>query len=190
MNVLNRILIILLDLVMIVVTAAIDAVALGWLPLHEFSQTHWFYNRLAPFTGVRGWDYNETLIICSGLLFLGLVLLGFEFATLFHRRDALMLQRDGLGRVTVDRAVVRAMASHEAGQVAGVMSFDPHVAQDRSGLQIQGRLAVEPQANLSQVTQEVQSRVKEGLERSTGWPVEDVRVEAGLPARNGGRHLR
>lgn len=190
MNALNRILIILLDLVLLVCCAAITAVTVGWLPLSDLSRTHWFYDRLAPFATISGTDEIETLAICSGLLLLGLILLAFEIGSLIPGERPLTLKQDGLGRVTVDRDLVRELTSREASQVPGVTRFQPQIQQDRAGFRIRGRLSVEPAANLAEVTQQVQDRIKTTVERSLGQPVEEVRLNARLATLTGGHRVR
>jgi uncharacterized alkaline shock family protein YloU len=189
MNALNRLLIVLLDLVLLVCCGAIVVVTVGWIGLSDFASIHWVYDRLAPFAGMSGADEIETLAIGSALLLLGLVLLVFELATLIPGERPLTLKEDGLGRVTVDRDVVRELASREARQVPGVVRFRPQVTQNRAGVEIRGPLAVEPAANLAEVTQQVQDRIKTTVERALGQPVGDVRLDAELASLDHGRRV-
>jgi uncharacterized alkaline shock family protein YloU len=180
MNTLNRLLLILVALALLASASAIIVVTLGWLPLHDVAQIPWVADRLAPFTQLSDTVKVKALAIGSGLLLVGLLLLVLEVVTLLPGEQPLTLKQDGLGRVTVDRKVVQELANREAVQVPGVLRFTPQLQQNRTGLKIRGRLAVEPAANLMEVTQQVQERVKTIVERSLGQPVEDVQLDARL----------
>jgi uncharacterized alkaline shock family protein YloU len=190
MNALNRLLLILVALALLACAGSIILVTLAWLPLHDVAGIPWVSDRLTPFTHLSDTNEVKTLAICSGLLLVGLLLLVVEVVTLLPGEQPLTLKQDGLGRVTVDREVVRELANREAGQVPGVLRFTPQLQQNRNGLKIRGRLAVEPAANLVDVTQQVQERVKIMVERSLGQPVEDVRLDAHLAPLTSGHRVR
>ena len=176
MNGFNRTLLVLSALVIMIGCGAVIAASLGWLPTQNLGGTAWFHDRLAPFAQLTGPTQVEALIVASGILLLAILLLMFEVVTLVPSGGPITIRRAGLGSVTVDDDVVKELARREASQVQGVIAFQPQVGQARSGLLISGRLAVRPDANLAEVSQQVQDRIKAAVEQSLTLQVQDVRL--------------
>ena len=178
MNVFNRLLLILLDLLLLVTAGAVLLTTLGVTQPKQLAPTPWFVDRLVPFTQLdpttRGWTVGVSIV----LLLLGLLLLFFELRPGPRQAPRIMLKQDGLGRVTMARDGVRELADREAGQVAGVMEVRSHVEEDAAGLRILCRLSVDPTRSVPEVTQELQERLKAAVEHHLGRPVAEVRVDA------------
>jgi uncharacterized alkaline shock family protein YloU len=60
-------------------------------------------------------------------------------------------------------------------------------AESDGGLQVRCRVAVDPAASIPALTQELQARVKAAVEHTVGRPVTEVRVDAHVAPRTGGR---
>jgi len=194
MNVFNRLLLILLDLLLLVTAGAVLLTTLGVTQPKQLAPTPWFVDRLVPFTQLdpitRGWTVGVSIV----LLLLGLLLLFFELRPGPRQAPRIMLKQDGLGRVTMARDGVRELADREAGQVAGVMEVRSHVEEDAAGLRILCRLSVDPTRSVPEVTQELQERLKAAVEHHLGRPVAEVRVDAQVAPlvsdRRAGRRAR
>ena len=190
MNVVNRILIILLALLMLVAGGAVLLVALDVVEPAQLAPTAWFQDRLDPFTGLESATQAWTVGVCIALLLLGLVLLFFELKPSDKERW-MTLKEDGLGRITVARDAIAALVNREAMQVPGVMEGRAKVEEDKGRLRIWERVSVDPAAQLPELTQAVQKRIKETVEYHLGRPVADVRVDAQLePLEHSGRRVR
>jgi hypothetical protein len=191
MNVFNRVLIILLDLLLLVVTSAVLLVSFGLARPEQLAPTSWWQDRLVPFTQLAFATWGWTVGICGALFLLGLLLLFFELRPPPREAPQLVLKQDGLGRVTVTRDGVRELVGREAGRVAGVMEVRPRVEENSKGMRILCRTSVDPTANMPELTREVQERVKAAVEHHLGRQVAEVRVDAQLEPLDGpGRRAR
>jgi len=193
-NVFNRLLIILLDLLLLVVAGAVLLVALGLTRPGQIAPTPWFVDRLVPFTQLDPTTWGWTVGVSIVLLLVGLLLLFFELRLGPREAPRITLKQDGLGRVTVVRDGVRHLVDREAGRVAGVMEVRSHVEEDPAGLRILCRLSVDPTRSVPELTQELQERLKGVVEHHLGRPVAEVRVDAQVAPlmsdRRAGRRVR
>ncbi len=194
MNVFNRLLIILLDLLLLVAAGAVLLVTLGVTPPEQLAPTPWFVDRLVPFTQLDPTGWSWTVGVSIVLLLVGLLLLFLELRPGPREAPRIMLKQDGLGRVTVARDGVRHLVDGEAGRVAGVMEVRSHVEEDAAGLRILCRLSVDPTRSMPEMTQELQERLKAAVEHHLGRPVAEVRVDAQVAPlvsdRRAGRRVR
>ena len=194
MNVFNRLLIILLDLLLLVAAGAVLLTALGLTRPEQLALPPWFVDRLVPFTQLDPTSWSWAVGISVVLLLVGLLLLFLELRPGPRAAPRITLKQDGLGRVTVARDGVRDLVDREAGRVAGVMEVRSHVEEDRAGLRILCRLSVDPTRSVPEMTQELQERLKAVIEHHLGWPVAEVRVDAQaaplVSDRRAGRRVR
>lgn len=194
MNVFNRLLIILLDLLLLVAAGAVLLVTLGVTPPEQLAPTPWFVDRLVPFTQLDPTGWSWTVGVSIVLLLVGLLLLFLELRPGPRQAPRIMLKQDGLGRVTVARDGVRHLVDREAGRVAGVMEVRSQVEEDAAGLRILCRLSVDPTRSMPEMTQELQERLKAAVEHHLGRPVAEVRVDAQVAPlvsdRRAGRRVR
>jgi hypothetical protein len=193
-NVFNRLLIILLDLLLLVAAGAVLLVTLGVTAPERLAPTPWFVDRLVPFTQLDSTGWNWTVGVSLVLLLVGLLLLFFELRPGPREAPRIMLKQDGLGRVTVARDGIRHLVDREAGQVAGVMEVRSQVEEDAAGLRILCRLSVDPTRSMPEMIQELQERLKAAVEHHLGRPVAEVRVDAQVAPlvsdRGAGRRVR
>ncbi len=194
MNVFNRLLIILLDLLLLVAAGAVLLVTLGVTPPEQLAPTPWFVDRLVPFTQLDPTGWSWTVGVSIVLLLVGLLLLFLELRPGPREGPRIMLKQDGLGRVTVARDGVRHLVDREAGRVAGVMEVRSQVEEDAAGLRILCRLSVDPTRSMPEMTQELQERLKAAVEHHLGRPVAEVSVDAQVAPlvsdRRAGRRVR
>jgi len=193
-NVFNRLLIILLDLLLLVAAGAVLLTTLRVTQPEQLAPIPWFVDRLVPFTQLDPTSWSWTVGVSIVLLLVGLLLLFLELRPGPREAPQITLKQDGLGRVTVARDGVRHLVDREAGLVAGVMEVRSHVEEDAAGLRILCHLSVDPTRSVPELTQELQERVKMAVEHHLGRPVVAVRVDAQVaalaPGRRAGRRVR
>lgn len=115
-----------------------------------------------------------------------LILLAWELRGLRRREPSLVLHEGQTGVVTVAVDMVRRLAEREAGTVPGVYASHCSVRDGRLGLRVRCALDLDLDAEVPSVSEKVQRRVKESLERQLGFVVEVVAVHSSAP---GGRGL-
>jgi len=179
-NLFNRLLIILLDLLLLVSAGAVFLVAFGLLHLDRLAGAPWFQDRLAPLTRLDRGTQATTVLLSLAFLLLGLVLLFFELRPPSRGDRRMVLKEDGLGRVTVSRALIPALVDREATRVPGVTESRSQVEEEKGQLMIRTQISVDPEINLPERTQELQQQVKEAVEHHLGRPVASVSVDAHL----------
>jgi hypothetical protein len=187
-NVFNRLLIILLDLLMLLAAGAVLMTALGITRPEQLAPTPWFLDRLALFPELDPGSWSWAVGVSILLLLLGLLLLFLELRPEPHQPPRIILRQDGLGRVTVARDGVRELVDREATRVAGVMEVRSSIEEDAAGLRILCRLSADPTASVPAMTQELQERLKAVVEHHLGRPVAEVAVDTQVaPLVNGRR---
>lgn len=188
MNIFNRIVVILLDLVLVAGAILILLITFGVVAAHqmlpsgtaEIGVGQW----LASFAAMPP---STTLITTLGaalVIVLGLILLVCELRpapqdTMIRIRD------DGLGRVTMRRESVRDLIRYTTAQLADVLQVDPRIDIGPQGLNIACRTSLTPDAHISHVSAELQSRIKQTVEQHLGMKVANVSVQAQLEPLTG-----
>lgn len=177
MNIFNRILIFLLGVAMLVAVSAVLIVTLDVVEPPQIAPNAWFEDRLIWFDELDGSD--EMWAIIASVLFLvaGLALLFFE---LKPNGDGgrLTLKEDAFGRVTIARGGIVELANHEAMQVSGVRESRARVTDEKGQLHIHERVSIDPEAQVSDVTEGIRERIKTAVEHHVGWSVTKVHVDA------------
>jgi uncharacterized alkaline shock family protein YloU len=193
MNLLNRVLVIVGCLGGLVLAGMVLMFTHGITASDQFAPASWARDCLAPLTqpGAPAWGW--TLGISLALLLTSLGMLLVELRP-WHREPAwVTITQDGFGRVTIAGKALRALVKQEAGGVAGVIKVRPHLSEDATqALRIRCLVAVDPEAHVPQLTQEIQARVKAAVEHHVGRPVAEVRVDAETVRpgeRRGGRRV-
>lgn len=189
MGVVNRVLLVLLDLAMLVVTVVLGLVSLGWFTAGQLSPVMWIQDRLEPLAHLTNGEQAWSVGICSGLIVLGLVLLFFELKP-NTESGRVTLKQDALGRVTVTRDGIEALVTREAASVPGVLDARGHVDEDNGRFRVREWVSVDPAVNVLELAQTVRERVKESIEQHLGRTVSDVRVDTQLKPLGGGRRVR
>ena len=183
MNGFNRVVVILLDLLLLFGAVLVLLITFGAVvPVQLLSGAY-------AETGVGLWlasfarmSPTETLIttaVALVLIVVGLLLLIAEMRP-ERRTRTITVREDGLGIVTVRAASVRDLISYTTTHMPEVLQIQPEIDSTRSGLHIRCRAAFSPEANIPQVSAELQSRVKQAVEQHLGMKVANVAVMAQL----------
>jgi hypothetical protein len=110
--------------------------------------------------------------------------------------DVIRIREDGLGTVTVRTESVHDLILHTASTMPDVLQVHSRIARGPDGVNIHCRTSLTPEANVPQVTTELQERIKQAVERYLGMNVANVAVDAQLeplsdvPARTAPRPMR
>ncbi|GAC1556342.1 MAG: hypothetical protein NVS2B7_31950 [Herpetosiphon sp.] len=188
MNIFNRILVIVLDLLLVVGAVVVLLVTLGMLApaqlltsaLSDTIVSQWLtsFMRMSP---------NATfLTIVSTVvsILVGLLLLGAE---LRPRRElqTITIRQDGLGSVTVGLASVRDLITYTAAQFTEVLQVQPQISTTERGLLIRCRTALMPEASIPDVSAALQAAIKQAVEQHLGMKVTQVVLQAQLEPLTG-----
>lgn len=179
MNVFNRLLIIVLDVIMLFAVGLILLVTFGVVTPDQFMPSLGLTPFLTPFVGLTGTAFNWTVGISIALLVLGLILLLLEIRVK-PAPTPVLLKQDALGRLTVSREAATQLLDRAASQVSGVMGVRSQVEETAKGFLIHTRISVNPTANVAQVTEEVREAIKYAVEHQLGRTAQEVDVRAQL----------
>lgn len=92
------------------------------------------------------------------------------------REQQVVIRESGLGRVKISASALENLIRRAARDVRDVREVKPVLRFDQDGLVILLKLSVNPDANLPQVSQDVQGIVQEYLEKKAGVQVSKVQV--------------
>lgn len=177
MNAFNRGFVILLSIALIIVSGAIFLVTVGVFDPQQVSPTGWIEDRMVWFQELSGNDQALATAISLALIALGLLLLLLELKP-SGDGGRMTLSEDALGKVTVQRNGIAALANYEAMQVDGVRESRAEVQEDNGRLYIREHVSVAPQAEIPAVSESVRERVKNAIEQHVGWSVAEIEVDA------------
>lgn len=179
MNVFNRLLIIVLDVIMLIAIILILLVTFGLARPVQLVPSLGLTSFLTPFVGLTGTAFTWTVGISVALFVLGLILLSLEIRVSPNPAPVL-LKQDALGKLTVSRDAATQLVNRAASQVSGVMGVRSQVEETAKGFRIHTRISVNPTANVAQVTEEVRETIKSAVERQLGRLAQEVDVRAQL----------
>ena len=183
MNAFNRVVMILLVLLalfgaVLVLLITFGAVAPAQLLPGAYAETGvgmW----LASFTRMPPTETLITTVVALALIIVGLLLLIAELRP-ERRTRTITVREDGLGIVTVRAESVRDLIAYTTAGMPEVLQVQPEVDSTKSGLKIRCRAALSPEANIPQVSAELQSRIQQAVEQHLGMKVANVAVMAQL----------
>lgn len=181
MNVFNRLLVIVLDVIMLIVLVMILLVTFGFARPDQLFPSLGLAPFLVPFVGLTGSTFAWTVGVSIALFILGLILLSFE-VRVSPAPTPVLLKHDALGSLTVSREAAKQLIDRAASQVDGVMGSESKVEETSKGFRIHTRISVNPTANVAQVTARVREAIKNAVEEQLGRPAELVDVRAQLAA--------
>lgn len=183
MNVFNRIVVILLVFVLFVGAVLILLITYGVVAPQQILPAG------TADTGLGQWlasfavmGPNATLlttVIAVLVILVSLWLLYLELRP-EPRADVIQIREDGLGSVTVRTDSVHDLILHTASTMPDVLQIYPRIDTGSDGVKIHCRTSLTPDADVSQVTTELQERIKQAVERYLGMKVANVAVDAQL----------
>jgi hypothetical protein len=174
MNTFNRVLVVVIAAVAVAAAAAVILIAAGLLTPAQLGP-------FGPAVNLLAWQGQPALTGAIAALVLagGILLLVAELRTAGRTRR-LLVKHDELGAVVADVDGIEALVAREGRRVGGVREIRPRVDEKNGKILITERVAVARDANLAEVSRELQARTKSAVEHHIGRPVAAVRVNATL----------
>ena len=183
MNAFNRVVVILLALLLLFGAVLVLLITFGAVAPAQFLPGAYAETAvglwLASFARMPATETLITTAVALVLIVVGLMLLIAEMRP-ERRTRTITVREDGLGIVTVRAESVRDLIAYTTARMPEVLQIQPEIDSTRSGLQIRCRAALSPEANIPQVSAELQSRVKQAVEQHLGMKVANVAVMAQL----------
>ena len=193
MNALNRILVIIGDLIMLAVLVLFVLLTVGALAPEAIVPSPSLAAQLRGLLPVASPARVAAIAAAAALFFLGLVLLYYELRRADAGERQVTVSDDAAGRVTVSLDGLRELASREARALPGVRAASSRIMDSGRAIRVSERVVVAPGASMPDVTRAVQTRVKEVVEHAVGRPVSEVRIHADVARpdqERSARHLR
>ena len=132
-----------------------------------------------------------TAVIVSILVALaGLALIVVELLPPPREAPVYVVRKDGLGTVTVARKSVRQVPQYEAAQIAGVREVRSEVRNGADGIHIIAHASLAPDTVAPAIGEQLQSNIKEAVQRHLGLPVAEVQVHTQVEALDTTRRVR
>ena len=172
----NRILIIAIAAAGAILAACVFLVAVGAVSTEQLGALGWLPNQF-------DWERRATLtaMIAALAFLIATALFVAEVRAGGHRGRHLLVIDDQFGRVVVALRGVEELVRQEAGRVGGVRDVvRSRVGETKEGLRVEQRVSVAPDANVADLSRELQQRTKSAVERFIGRPVSEVHVDAHL----------
>lgn len=190
MNAFNRLLAVLLALALTAVGGLTLAVAAGWLHPDALLRYPWSH-LLAPAYLAEGAEWRWVVAGSVAAMLGGLALFVVELSSLAPRPREIRIRSTESGEVRVSLRSVRELADRLGGEHPSVRGIRTRVRERRGGVEVLGDVSVDPTVPLPHIAEELQSAIRQGVERFLGLSVTEVRLTARLgPVLAAGRSTR
>lgn len=179
MNYVNRIFVILLDLLICAGAIGIMLITLGALapgqilptPLRETPLPRWLVDLPTMDTPQR------TLIVLGALAILGAgLMIGWYELRPRAQAQPLIIRDDAVGQVSVQIESIRRLIAYTAAQQTHVLQLQPQIQLLPQGLHIECAITLAPNAQLPLVTSELQQQLKQAVEHHIGMRVLKIHI--------------
>lgn len=159
-----RFFLVLFALIVLILAVCAFAIALGW----SFPLTY-----LSTFLAVPDNRWGAALVSA----FLVLIAVWILCTVVQRPREHEVIIRESLlGKIKIATTALESLIRRAARQVRDVREVRPVLRYDREGLVVVLQMNVNPDANLPDVSQDVQDKVQEYLEKKAGIQVHQVQV--------------
>ena len=156
---------------MIVLLVATEVITQAFLP------SDWFDVPLQSTVDATGGTL-AAIIAVSIIIALAMIILAFMELMPFRNGVAFLISSGEAGITTIDQASVRVLAEKTGAAAHNVRGVRCQVGEGPNGLTISSQASVALGSNIPEVSAELQSKIKEAVERFTGLPVAQVNVKA------------
>jgi hypothetical protein len=189
-NVFNRILLIVLGALALVVGVMALLLVMQAVRSTDVSPGGFLFNQWRWVAGLSGGAATTAAIIGTLLALAGLALIVLELIPGRREAPSYVVRKDGLGTVTVARKSVRQVVQYEAGQIDGIREVWPEVRNSSDGLHVIAHASLAPDAAASVVGEQLQTTIKESVQRQIGLPVAEVQVHTQVESLDARRRVR
>ena len=148
---------------------------------------HDFWQGIA---GLSGGAATTAAIVATLLALGGIALIVVELLPGPREERTYVVRKDGLGTVTVARKSVRQVVQYEAAQIEGVREVHSDVRNAADGIHIITHASLAPDAIAPTVGEQLQTNIKEAVQRHIGLPVTEVQVHTQVASLDTQRRVR
>lgn len=173
MHIFNRVVVVIVGLVILAAAVITLLVATG---ASAPDIVPWFESQLQRVADATGGG-AAAIIAVSVIIALGMVALVFFELRPLRRPVPLLISSTEQGIATIDKESVCVLAERTAATVTNVHDVKCSVGERAGGLRISCLASVALGSNIPEVSAELQSKIKEAVERLTGLPVAQVDVK-------------
>jgi hypothetical protein len=160
----NLFFLIIFTLIILFLSGCALAVALGWS--QPLEQIEYFLSAAE----------NRWGLAAGSAFFVVLSLWSLLAAFRRPREREVIIRESGLGKIQISAAALENMIRRSVRDMREVREVKPVLRFDQDGLVISLHMSVNPDANLPEVSQDVQGIVQEHLEKNAGVQVSKVQV--------------
>jgi hypothetical protein len=188
MNIFNRLVVIVLDLVLLAGAILILLITFGVVTAQQVLPAGTVETVVGQWlTSFATMPPSATLLTTLVAVLVLVVGLGLLIAELRPERQihTIRVRDDGMGRVTVRTDSVRDLIRYTTARLTDVLQVDPRIDLGQQGLTVHCRTSLSPDAQIPQVSAELQSRIKETVEQHLGMKVASVTIQAQLEPLTG-----
>ncbi|MGB4504430.1 MAG: alkaline shock response membrane anchor protein AmaP [Syntrophaceticus sp.] len=151
-------------LIIIIISGCVFAVALNWIQ---------------PFAVIDNFlavPENRWGVAAGSVVLILLSIWALVAAFRTPRERDVVIQESGLGRVEITTTALESLIRRAARDVRDVRDVKPILRMDQDGLVVILHMNVNPEANLPDISRDVQEIVQENLEKKAGVQVSKVQV--------------
>ncbi len=165
MPVIGRIVLLVYNLLMLVISGAVVAVSLG------------SFDPLAYYNVAVSSPENKiimgTVAIIIGIIALIMLIWGLKPS---KRTDAVLVEKGLAGEVSISIAAIKVIIMKAVKQVEGVKDLRPIVSYAQGGLTVKLHIMINPEYTVPELAQCLQSAVRDDLEKIGGLQVAEIKV--------------
>ena len=183
MQIFNRIVVVLLDVLLIAGAVLLLLLTFGVLTPQQVLPAGMIETAFGQWLASLAAASPATMLLVT--LLAGLVVLGGLALLALELRPAalaesIVIRDDALGRVTVQPKSIHDLIMYSAAHLPDVLQVQPTLAHTPQGLIIHCRTSLTPDARIPHVTATLQARIKQVVEQHLGMKVATVTVQAQL----------
>jgi uncharacterized alkaline shock family protein YloU len=189
-HVFNRILLLVLGVLAVI--GGVIALLLVLQVIHpaDVSPGGLFLDFWRGIAGLSGGAATTAAIVATLLALGGIALIVIELLPGPREDRTYVVRKDGLGTVTVARKSVRQVVQYEAAQIVGVREVHSDVRNGADGIHIITHASLAPDAIAPSVGEQLQTSIKEAVQRHIGIPVAEVQVHTQVASLDTQRRVR
>ncbi|MDD3364470.1 MAG: alkaline shock response membrane anchor protein AmaP [Syntrophomonas sp.] len=165
MPVIGRLVLLVYNLLMLVISGAVVAVSMGW------------FAPLAYYDMAVSTPENKIIMgtvgIIIGIIALIMLIWGLKPS---NRTDAVTVEKGLAGEVSISIAAIKVIIMKAVKQVEGVKDIKSVVSSTAGGLIVKLHIMINPEHTVPELAQSLQAAVKDNLEKIGGLQVAEIKV--------------
>jgi hypothetical protein len=189
-NVFNRILLLVLGALALIVGIITLLLVTQAIRPADVSPGGLLFDQWSGIAALSGGAATTAAIVGTLLALAGLALIVLELVPGRREPPSYVVRKDGLGQVRVARKSVSQVVQYEAGQIDGIREVRPEVRNSADGLHVIAHASLAPDAAAATVGEQLQTTIRESVQRQIGLPVAEVQVHTQVESLDAPRRVR